>query len=181
MKNEYDFSCAKRGPIAQSKGKTRITIMLDDAVLDAARTRADEEGIGYQTLINSLLKEQLLENSQKPATKADLVVLQNHMDQLLCVAEFKAVNFPNPPAEVKLSQKEITEAIAAVVMVTCSGGSNMQKLAMAALQDQKANNITKSLAACVLGQAEPPHDRKQRGLGRQQKPRHKEHPLSNDA
>lgn len=65
MKSEYDFSSAKRGPIAQSKGKTRITIMLDDAVLEAARARADEEGIGYQTLINSLLKESLIQSTEK--------------------------------------------------------------------------------------------------------------------
>jgi hypothetical protein len=59
MKDAYDFSTAKRGAVAPAKGKTRITIMLDDAVLEAARQRADEAGMGYQTLINSLLKEAL--------------------------------------------------------------------------------------------------------------------------
>ena len=46
MKDEYDFSNTKRGPVASSKGKTRITIMLDDAVIEAARTLAESEGFG---------------------------------------------------------------------------------------------------------------------------------------
>ena len=46
MKNEYDFSSAKRGAIANNKGKTRITIMLDDAVIEAARARAENAGTG---------------------------------------------------------------------------------------------------------------------------------------
>ena len=35
MKNEYDFSRAKRGTIAPAaKGKTRITIRVDEEILD---------------------------------------------------------------------------------------------------------------------------------------------------
>jgi predicted DNA binding CopG/RHH family protein len=59
MRDQYDFSNAKRGAVAPAKGKSRITIMLDDAVLVAARERADEQGIGYQTLINGLLRAAL--------------------------------------------------------------------------------------------------------------------------
>ncbi|MCD5971318.1 BrnA antitoxin family protein [Pseudomonas quasicaspiana] len=59
MKEQYDFSNAKRGAVAPAKGKSRITIMLDDLVLQAARERADSQGIGYQTLINGLLREAL--------------------------------------------------------------------------------------------------------------------------
>ena len=55
MKDEYDFSNAKRGAVAPSKGKTRITIMLDDAVIEAARSLAESEGYGYQTVINNTL------------------------------------------------------------------------------------------------------------------------------
>ena len=40
-----------------SKGKTRITIMLDDAVLDAYKAQAG--GRGYQTLINETLRHGL--------------------------------------------------------------------------------------------------------------------------
>ncbi|WP_458128063.1 BrnA antitoxin family protein [Pseudomonas sp. Z2-11] len=60
MKEEYDFSTAKRGPVASSKGKTRITIMLDDDVIEAARECAESAGTGYQTLINNLLRQALV-------------------------------------------------------------------------------------------------------------------------
>ncbi len=57
MKREYDFSKAKRGPIVRHEGKTRITIYLDTAVLEAFRERADAAGRGYQTMINEALRE----------------------------------------------------------------------------------------------------------------------------
>ena len=60
MKEEYEFSTAKRGPVTSSKGKTRITIMLDDDVIKAARERAENVGAGYQTVINHLLRQSLL-------------------------------------------------------------------------------------------------------------------------
>ncbi|MBK1631325.1 hypothetical protein CKO31_11360 [Thiohalocapsa halophila] len=64
MKTEYDMSNARRATEIDHlnrlrAGKTRITIMLDDEVLDAFRQRADEQGIGYQTLINLALREHL--------------------------------------------------------------------------------------------------------------------------
>ena len=64
MKNEYDFSKGKRGPVKSNKGKTRITIYLDDDILDAYRRRGDEASRGYQTLINQTLRETLV---RKPA------------------------------------------------------------------------------------------------------------------
>ncbi|ROM79355.1 hypothetical protein BK654_08325 [Pseudomonas brassicacearum] len=60
MKEEYDFSTAKRGSVASSKGKTRITIMLDDDVIEAARKCAESAGTGYQTVINNLLRQALI-------------------------------------------------------------------------------------------------------------------------
>ena len=60
MKDEYDFSAAKRGAVANTKGKTRITIMLDDAVIQAAREMAESAGMGYQTMINNILRQDLL-------------------------------------------------------------------------------------------------------------------------
>src|SRR6516165_9227077 len=45
MKREYDFSKAKRGPVIRvPKGQTRITIPLDDHVLDWFRRQVDEAG-----------------------------------------------------------------------------------------------------------------------------------------
>jgi hypothetical protein len=64
MKREYDFSRAKRGPIvAPPAGKTRITIRIDDDVLDWFRARVHKEGGGnYQTLINGALREHMTRN-----------------------------------------------------------------------------------------------------------------------
>jgi uncharacterized protein (DUF4415 family) len=40
-----------------AKGKTRVTMFLDDSVLETFRYRAEAEGRGYQTLINEALKQ----------------------------------------------------------------------------------------------------------------------------
>jgi uncharacterized protein (DUF4415 family) len=67
MRKEYDFSKAKRAKDvphlaklqAEARGKTRITIMLDNFVIEAFRQLAEQEEIGYQTLINRRLRESL--------------------------------------------------------------------------------------------------------------------------
>ena len=64
MKAEYDFSKAKRGAVVPQTGKTRITIYLDDAVLEGFRNRADAAGKGYQTMINDALREYLSKDSE---------------------------------------------------------------------------------------------------------------------
>ncbi len=56
MRKEYDFSRGKRVAVLPSPGKTRITIMLDNEVLEHFRERAESSGSGYQTMINSALK-----------------------------------------------------------------------------------------------------------------------------
>ena len=71
MRSEYDFSKAKRGAVISSPGKTRITIMLDNDVLDAFRTRADSEGRGYQTAINEALRAAIAADNA-PLTVATL-------------------------------------------------------------------------------------------------------------
>ena len=61
MKKEYDFSKGKRGPVlAVPPGKTRITIRLDDDVLDWFRDQVQAAGGGnYQTLINLALRDHI--------------------------------------------------------------------------------------------------------------------------
>ena len=59
MKKEYDFSKAKRGAVLSTTGKTRITLYLDNAVLDHFRVVSEKTGRGYQTLINEALKAQV--------------------------------------------------------------------------------------------------------------------------
>jgi len=59
MREEYDFSDAKRGPIVPSQDprKTRITIRIDTKILKWLWQKVDEAGGGnYQTMINEILK-----------------------------------------------------------------------------------------------------------------------------
>jgi uncharacterized protein (DUF4415 family) len=55
MKKEYDFSKGKRGAVIPTTGKTRITIYLDDEIVQQFKARSEETGKGYQTLINEAL------------------------------------------------------------------------------------------------------------------------------
>ncbi len=58
MRKEYDFSHGHRGAVvAAAKGKTRITIRLDDDILDWFRQQVDDAGGGsYQSMINGALR-----------------------------------------------------------------------------------------------------------------------------
>ena len=80
MRDEYDLTNAKsirdipelaRFQDALLKGKTRITILLDNEVLETFRARAEKEGRGYQTLINAALRESL-DADNAPVTVATL-------------------------------------------------------------------------------------------------------------
>ncbi len=71
MKAEYDFSQAKRGAVIPQTGKTRITIYIDDDVLEVFRERSDSAGKGYQTMINEALR-QYLSNVKQPLDEAVL-------------------------------------------------------------------------------------------------------------
>ncbi|MFZ0632328.1 MAG: BrnA antitoxin family protein [Acidobacteriaceae bacterium] len=62
MRQQYDFVKGKRGRIVSpepaSRGKTRITIRIDEDLLDHFLKQADASGgkVGYQTLINDALR-----------------------------------------------------------------------------------------------------------------------------
>jgi len=56
MKAQYNMSKAKRGAIISTKGKTRVTLYLDNEILDHYRKKAEKMGKGYQTLINEALQ-----------------------------------------------------------------------------------------------------------------------------
>jgi hypothetical protein len=59
MKRAYDFSKARRGAVLRTPpGKTRITIRIDDDVLDWFRAQVHAAGGGnYQTMMNRALRE----------------------------------------------------------------------------------------------------------------------------
>ena len=77
MRKDYDLSKGRRAKDvphlaklqAEAKGKTRITIMLDNLVLEAFREQAEAQGVGYQTLINTALRNCL---NQQPITEETL-------------------------------------------------------------------------------------------------------------
>ena len=59
MRKEYDFGKGKRGAVVSvPSGKTRITIRLDNDVIEWFKRQVDEAGGGnYQTLINQALRD----------------------------------------------------------------------------------------------------------------------------
>ncbi len=56
MKEEYDFSKARKNPYA-NKLKKQITINIDTDTIDYFKLQAKFSGIPYQTLINLYLSE----------------------------------------------------------------------------------------------------------------------------
>jgi len=64
MKKEYDFSGGKRGASLKAPGKSRITIYLDNDILEKFRERGDAAGRGYQTMINDALRAALGDEAQ---------------------------------------------------------------------------------------------------------------------
>lgn len=63
MKEEYDFHQGKRGAVIPQSGKTRITIYVDNDVLETFRQRAENSGTGYQTIMNQALRDYLAQSS----------------------------------------------------------------------------------------------------------------------
>jgi len=59
MKAEYDFSKGRRGQAVRTKGKTRITIYIDDRIVAAFKAESARTGTGYQTLINEALAQHI--------------------------------------------------------------------------------------------------------------------------
>jgi len=83
MRAEYDFSKGKRGAVIPQKGKTRISIFIDNAVLDAFRTRAEKAGTGYQTMMNEALRQYLAEADQPVTEKVLRQVLRQEIPEYL--------------------------------------------------------------------------------------------------
>jgi uncharacterized protein (DUF4415 family) len=76
MQKEYDFANAKRGPVvAPTPGKTRITIRIDDDILEWFRQQVNATGGGnYQTLMNEALRNAMQERKRPIETVLRKVV-----------------------------------------------------------------------------------------------------------
>jgi uncharacterized protein (DUF4415 family) len=79
MRKEYDFSGGKRGPVVKSPGKTRITIMIDDDVIEGYRVKAEGVGRGYQTLMNEILRAALKEDDRPVTAKVLRKILREEL------------------------------------------------------------------------------------------------------
>lgn len=66
MRKEYDFSKGKRGPVIPlPAGKIRITIRIDEDILDFFRDKVNSAGGGnYQTMMNNVLREYMMSERQ---------------------------------------------------------------------------------------------------------------------
>jgi hypothetical protein len=93
MRNEYDFKKGKRGAILPAAtGKTRITIRLDDDILEWFRGQADAAGGGnYQSMINEALRSIATEGPARIETVVRRVVRE----------ELKRASDPRRPRRAK--------------------------------------------------------------------------------
>ena len=83
MRAEYDFSKGKRGAVIPQKGKTRISIFIDNAVLDEFRARAVKSGTGYQTMMNEALRRYLTKTEQPVTEEVLRHVLRQEIPEYL--------------------------------------------------------------------------------------------------
>lgn len=70
-KRYIDFSTAKRGAVIPAEpGKTKISIRMDNAVIDYFRAQVERAGVGnYQTLINDALMAYIQQRSMIDAVR----------------------------------------------------------------------------------------------------------------
>jgi uncharacterized protein (DUF4415 family) len=82
MKREYDFSKAKRGAVVTvPKGKTRITIRLDDEILAWFRDQVERAGGGnYQSVINEVLRQHV-QQGREPLEKIIRRVIREELSR----------------------------------------------------------------------------------------------------
>ena len=82
MKKEYDFSKGKRGAVLPvPTGKTRVTIRLDDDLLDWFRDQVDKAGgSNYQSLINHALRD-FMDRSREPLESTSRRVIREELQR----------------------------------------------------------------------------------------------------
>ena len=84
MKAKYDFSIGKRGAIDPTPpGKTRITIRLDNDIIEWFRQMVTEKGGGnYQTMMNDALRE-YMQRQKEPLEVILRRVVREELQSLL--------------------------------------------------------------------------------------------------
>ena len=103
----YDFSKGKRGPVRKpAPGKTRITIRIDDDILDWFRSKADEAGGGnYQTMINDALRSVVERERDRRSEGARKVAVREELDRLLSSRLDVALSAASLEAATRLAQE----------------------------------------------------------------------------
>jgi len=91
MRPEYDFSKGKRGALIPQKGKTRISIFIDNTVLAQFRARSLKAGTGYQTMMNNALRAYLSQAEQPITEKVLRNVLRQEMPVHLRAVETRSM------------------------------------------------------------------------------------------
>jgi uncharacterized protein (DUF4415 family) len=82
MKREYNFSKARPGAVVTvPKGKTRITIRLDDEILAWFRDQVERAGGGnYQSVINEVLRQHV-QQAREPLEKLIRRVIREELNR----------------------------------------------------------------------------------------------------
>lgn len=110
LQAEYDFTRGTRGPVVPvPTGKTRITIRIDDDILEWFRQRVEQQGGGnYQTLLNSALRDYLdqhaLEEMLRRVVREELLYRRQQLLQATNAAY--AVLRSDPAAWAALQQEQ---------------------------------------------------------------------------
>lgn len=104
MKPEYDFSKGKRGAVIPQKGKTRISIHIDNVTLAEFRRRAEETGSGYQTLMNDALRAYLSKVDQPVTEKILRHVLRQELPAYLNDSDRRSSD-PAEPVKKRLARR----------------------------------------------------------------------------
>ena len=107
MRTEYDFSKGKRGAVIPQKGKTRISIFIDNGILAEFRARAEKTGTGYQTMINEALRAHLSRDDQPVTEKVLRNILRQEIPQYLAGPKRMAVSKRNIGNEILTGIREL--------------------------------------------------------------------------
>lgn len=108
---KHDYEAARRGAVIEGKGKTRVTMYLDDDVIEHFRERGTLNGRGYQTEINAALRNALGRRSAAQGDEiAEITSLKSQVGELVrAVGRIEKTVHVGQYARVKHSASAIRE------------------------------------------------------------------------